>query len=398
MNSIRILHDKCTKCGICIKKCLYNAIDLTDNKIEVNGNCNYCGSCREACRHGAISIERAGVLQANDITAFKGVWVFAEQKSGVLGSAVIELLGEGGRLAEALGVELSAVLVGHNVGPMVEALSAYGADRVYIVDNPRLENYNDELYSAVVCDIISRYMPEIFLIASTSIGCSLAPRMASRLGTGLTADCVSLDIDIESRRLIQTRPAFGGNLMASIICPYHRPQMCTIKPRVMKAVSPDYLRRAEVIAPRVVIPGAVNASVIDIIKDAGQRVNLSEADIIVSAGRGMEEPRNLEMIYELAGVLGASVGGSRAIVDAGWLDYRCQIGQTGKTVRPKVYFACGISGAIQHLAGITASKLIVAINSDPDAPIFKVSHLGIVGDVKKIIPAFINEFNKGGGL
>lgn len=394
MKGIKILHDRCNKCRICIKKCPVDAIEIKEEQIMVNNNCSYCGICEGVCKCEAIFINRSEDLHSDNIKDYTGVLVFGEQRNGELCNAVFELLGEGSRLAKALGVELSVVLLGNKVDSLVKHLAAFGADKIYVVDHPKLELYSDEIYSTVITDIVRKSKPEIFMVASTAYGSSLAPRIASRLGTGLTADCTDLEVDVEKRVLIQTRPAFGGNLMAKIICPNQRPQMCTIKPKVMKAIEPDYSRCAEIITPDVVIPDSVNVSVIDIVKDLKQKVNLSEADIVVSAGRGIQKPQNMEMIYDFANVLGASVGASRAVVDAGWIDYSYQVGQTGKTIRPKIYFACGISGAIQHLAGISSSRLIVSINKDPDAPIFKVSNLGIVGDLTKVIPAFIKEFEK----
>lgn len=394
MKGIKIVHDRCSICKRCITQCPFNAIEIIENKIVVNSNCSYCGICEQACKFNAISIEKSDVLEVNDISKHRGVWVFAEQRNRVLANSAFELLGEGSRLANALGVELSVVLLGSGINTMVNDLVAFGADKVYVVDDPRVELYSDELYSTIITDVVRQYKPEIFMIASTSCGSSLAPRIASRLRTGLTADCINLDIDTEKRLLVQTRPAFGGNLMAKIICPNHRPQMCTIKPKVMRPIEPDYTRSGEIIIPEVVIQDSVNVSVIDTIRDLKQRINLSDADIIVAAGRGIQNQQNFEMIYEFANVLGASVGASRAVVDAGWIDYSYQVGQTGKTVRPKIYFACGISGAIQHMAGISSSKLIVSINKDPQAQIFKVSHLGIVGDLTSVIPAFIKEYKK----
>ena len=239
---------------------------------------------------------------------------------------------------------------------------------------------------------MKRYKPEIILIGATTYGRSLAPRVSSRLNTGLTADCTGLEIDPETRNLMQTRPAFGGNLMATIICPNHRPQMSTVRPKVMKPMEPDASRTGSVIRPEVNIPVDLKVKVLDVVQTLCEKVNLTEADIIVSGGRGMGDPKNFTLIEQLAAVLGGAVGASRATVDAGWIDYSHQVGQTGKTVGPKVYFACGISGAIQHLAGMSSSDVIIAINKNPDAPIFKVATFGIVGNALEVLPELIREF------
>lgn len=260
------------------------------------------------------------------------------------------------------------------------------------MNNPSLKNFNDELYTDVLVQLTTKYKPEIFLIGGTAYGRSLAPRIASRLNTGLTADCTHLEIDMQRRLLLQTRPAFGGNLMALIICPNHRPQMATVRPKVMKPLTPDLSRSGEIIFPEVTISANTKTRVMEVISEIEENINLTEADIIVSAGRGIGSAQNMSVIQELAKVLGGSVGASRAIVDSGWIGYDHQIGQSGKTVSPKVYFACGISGAIQHLAGMSTSDIIIAINKNPDAPIFKVATYGIVGDLLEIVPMLTKEF------
>jgi electron transfer flavoprotein alpha subunit len=242
--------------------------------------------------------------------------------------------------------------------------------------------------------LIAKYKPEIVLMGATTYGRSLAPRVASRLNTGLTADCTRLDIDKEKRLLVQTRPAFGGNLMATIICPNHRPQMCTVRPKVMKPLEQDLSRIGEIIRPDITIPADVKVKIVDEVTTLCEKVNLLEADIIVAGGRGLGDPKNFALVKELADVLGGAVGASRAVVDAGWVEYSHQVGQTGKTVSPKVYFACGISGAVQHLAGMSSSDTIIAINKNPEAPIFNIATYGIVGDALEVLPALIAEFKK----
>jgi electron transfer flavoprotein alpha subunit len=394
MASIRILLEKCLGCRICQGACPFGAIKIIDRKAVVQDNCTLCGSCASSCKFGAIEFEKDEVRTDTDLSIYKDVWVFAEQKNGQAAGVCLELLGEGRKLAGQLGVKLAAVLLGDNVEETAKQLISYGADEVYMVDHPSLKNFNDESYTDIFVQLIEKYKPEIVLMGATTYGRSLAPRVASRLNTGLTADCTKLEIDMDRRLLLQTRPAFGGNLMATIICPDRRPQMSTVRPKVMKACEPDTSRIGEIIRPDVVIPGNVRVRVVDIVSTLCEKVNLTEADIVVSGGRGMGDPKNFALIQELADVLGGAVGASRATVDAGWVDYSHQVGQTGKTVGPKIYFACGISGAVQHLAGMSSSDTIIAINKDPDAPIFKVATIGIVGDVLEVLPALISELKK----
>ncbi len=332
-------------------------------------------------------------IHSCNTSKYNGVWVFGEQKNGIAISVVMELLGKGRILADQLQVPLSVVLLSENGKEEASKLIAYGADIVYMVNSPALKHFNDEIYTDVIAQLVSQYKPEIVLLGATTYGRSLAPRISSRLNTGLTADCTDLKIDKENGVLIQIRPAFSGNIMASIICPNHRPQMATVRPKVMSALMHDPSRTGLVIEPNVIIPQHIKTHVIDVVSDINGTANLLDADIVVSAGRGIGEAKNLEMIKELADVLGGAVGASRAIVDSGWISYRHQIGQSGRTVSPKIYFACGISGASQHLAGISSSDIIIAINKNPDAPIFKVATYGIVGDVLEVVPALIKEFH-----
>ena len=297
---------------------------------------------------------------------YKGVWVFAEQRDG-------------------------EVLLGKDVDHLGTKLVKYGVDRVIYADHELLNVYTTEGYTKVICELIDERKPEIFLIGATNIGRDLGPRISARVHTGLTADCTKLDIDLENRRLLQTRPAFGGNLMATIICPDHRPQMSTVRPGVMEKAKFNEKNNGEIIkyTPKIV-EGDIIARVIEVIKGGKAEVALEESKIIVSGGRGMGNDEGFELLEELANKLGGVVGASRATVDAGWIDQGHQVGQTGKTVRPTLYIACGISGAIQHLAGMQEAKTIVAINKDPNAPIFKVADYGIVGDVYEILPEIIS--------
>lgn len=392
MPNINILTDKCIGCKLCVGACPFGAIKVEQKKAQILDNCTLCGACVSSCKFEAIDFQKEEANGPVDLASYKGVWVFGEQKNGAASPVAFELLGEGRKLADTLQVPLAAVLIGSSVDDAAKTLITYGADIVYVVDDPSLGNYNDESYTDIFIQLISKYKPEIVLMGATTYGRSLAPRVASRLNTGLTADCTGLEIDLEKRILLQTRPAFGGNLMATIICPNHRPQMSTVRPKVMKAMDPDTSRTGEIVRPQVVIPMDVKVKVVDVVNTLCEKVNLTEADIIVSAGRGIGDPKNLKLVVELAQVLGAAVGASRAVVDSGWIEYSHQVGQTGKTVGPKVYFACGISGAIQHLAGMSSSDTIIAINKNPDAPIFKVATFGIVGDILEVLPALIKEF------
>ncbi|MCL6615218.1 MAG: electron transfer flavoprotein subunit alpha/FixB family protein, partial [Firmicutes bacterium] len=295
-------------------------------------------------------------------------------------------------LAGKLGQPLSAVLIGHEVEPLADELFAHGADRVHLAESPLLREFLEGPYTAVLTEMIRAEKPNIILLGATAIGRSLAPRVAARLGTGLTADCTGLEVDPATGYLHQTRPAFGGNIMATILCPNHRPQMATVRPRVFPAPPRDPGRRGELRRWRVAGEGLdLRAKILEFLPAEGEKVNLTEANVIVSAGRGLGDPKNLRLVEELADLLGGAVGASRAVVDAGWISYPHQVGQTGKTVRPKLYIACGIHGAVQHLAGMQSSDIIVAINKNPEAPIFKVATYGLVGDVLEILPEMIRQ-------
>lgn len=333
-------------------------------------------------------------MERQDINQYKDIWVFAEQRQGKITPVVIELLGEGRKLADTKGIKLNAILLGKDVNGLAEELIAYGAETVYVADDPLLENFTTDGYTKVIVDAVNEIKPEIVLIGATNIGRDLAPRIASRLNTGLTADCTKLEIDPEDGKIKQTRPAFGGNIMATIICPDARPQMSTVRPGVMdKAVRNDDNKGNIVPLKYDIKESDIRTKVIEIVKHAVEKVSLTDADIIVSGGLGLQNADGFKLIEELADKLGGVVGSSRAAVDAGWIDKSHQVGQTGTTVKPNLYIACGISGAIQHLAGMKESSIIVAINKDPDAPIFSVADYGIVGDLYKVIPEIISEID-----
>lgn len=320
----------------------------------------------------------------------KGIWVFAEQRDGEIQNVSLELLGKGRELADQLKTELTAVLLGEGIKDLSKELLYYGADKVIIADHPMLNIYVTEPYTKVLCDAIKAHNPEIILIGATAIGRDLAPRISARIHTGLTADCTSLEIEEETKNLLMTRPAFGGNIMATIICPEHRPQMSTVRPGVMVKCTRDEGRRGEIIALSPELnEDHMNVEILEVVKESKKKVKIEEANVLVSGGRGIGKKENFETLEKLAKELGGVVSGSRAVVDAGWIERDYQVGQTGKTVRPDLYIACGISGAIQHVTGMEESELIIAINKNADAPIFELADVGIVGDVNKVIPALI---------
>ena len=322
----------------------------------------------------------------SNIADYKGVWVFAEQREGELQKVSLELLGEGRKIADKLGVKLTALLLGNNVSNLVEELATHGADEVLVAEHELLTHYTTDGYTKVICDLANERKPEILFIGATFVGRDLGPRVAARLTTGLTADCTSLDIDENGKFLLATRPAFGGNLMATIACQDHRPQMATIRPGVFTK-SDKVENNAEVIKVDVKLTQEdVRTKVIEIVKEKKDIVDISEANFIVSGGRGVGSKENFKLLEELAEVLGGTVGGSRAAIEKEWLDKNLQVGQTGKTVRPTIYIACGISGAIQHVAGMQDSDLIIAVNKDASAPIMKLADYAIVGDLTKVLP------------
>jgi len=410
---IGIIIEKCTGCTLCIKACPFDAIRMMD-RLESRGlasdsqshkkavidlnKCTLCGACVPACKFKAILLEKTPAkCELPNIKDYKGIWVFLEQKRGKVQSVAYELLGKAQELAKKLNCQVSGVLIGNKLEDQLDELIWHGADNIYLVEAPEIAEYQDEPYTNILVQLIEKHKPEIMLCGATAIGRSLISRVAIKLKNkaGLTADCTGLDIEPEKKILLQTRPAFGGNIMATIISPNFRPQMATVRHKVFQPMSPDKHRKGKIIKED--FDGSVYISrtkLLDIVEEVETLVNLAEADIIVSGGRGMGGPENFKLLEELAHVLGAAVGSSRAAVDAGWMPYSHQVGQTGRTVAPKIYFACGISGQIQHLVGMQSSKIIVAINKDPDAPIFKVATYGIVGDLFQIVPALTKRFKE----
>ena len=387
---IQIIEEKCVGCELCVRACPYGAIEVVDKLAVIDHDqCTLCGACVESCKFDAIVLrkEHKGL---QDLSSYRGVWVVAEQKEARVQSVTYELLGAGRSLADQREVELAAVLIGKGVEKEATGLIQRGADKVYLVESDSLADFLDEPYSRILARLIRDYRPEIVLAGATAIGRALIPRVAAELKTGLTADCTGLSIDEQRGLLLQTRPAFGGNIMATITCEKFRPQMATVRHKVMKEAPPDPSRTGEIIRIEVGSDDLASRSrVLKTIKEEGITVNIADADIIVSGGRGMKGPENYALLHELADALGGAVAASRAAVDADWIPYSHQVGQTGKTVQPKVYIACGISGAIQHLVGMQSSEIIIAINKDPDAPIFKVASYGIVGDLFEVIPALL---------
>ena len=391
--SIRIIEEKCNGCGLCVRACPFAAIVIENNLAVINDECTLCGACVEPCDFDAIELKVEKVKKVN-LEDYRDVWVVAEQKLGEIQSVTYELIGKGRDLANVRGSRLVVVLIGSGVGEWAQELIYRGADVVHYLDEPEFEHYQDEPYSRVLCRLFNHYKPEIVLTGATAIGRSLIPRVAVLLKTGLTADCTGLEID-EDGGLIQIRPAFGGNIMAKILTPGHRPQMATVRHKVMKEADIDTSRKGEII--RIEKKNGdtyTRTKVLEFVEEVEKTVNLAEADIIVSGGRGLGVPENFKIIEDLALAIGGAVGASRAAVDAGWIPYSHQVGQTGKTVQPKLYIACGISGQIQHLVGMQSSDTIVAINKDPDAPIFEVATYGIVGDLFQVVPALTKRLDE----
>lgn len=393
--SIFIDDEVCTGCGNCVDNCLFVGIEIIDDKAILTENCTFCGACLDNCHVNAILIEREEFqVQKIDISQYKGVWVIAEHYKNEIHPVVLQLLGKGGDLAKELEVELTLVILGYELEDQLNELNLYGPDRIIYIQSPLLKHYYSDLYAQALTELITENKPEIVLIGATPTGRDFAPRVAKRLNAGLTADCTGLEIDQNSRNLLQTRPTFGGSLMATIRTPNSRPQMATVRPGIFKALEKqdkltqvrkiDYKFRERNLVTRIV----------KVVEKQRSSVNLEDADIIVAGGRGVGSIEKFKIIEELAEVLGAELGGSRVTVELNWLEQDRQIGQTGKTVSPKLYIACGISGAIQHIVGMQNSEIIVAINKDRKAPIFKIAHYSIIGDLHEIVPALIEEIKR----
>jgi electron transfer flavoprotein alpha subunit len=430
----------CISCGTCVDTCPVSALYLGPDKCEVDAaKCEECQECIPVCPTEAISLPNPTKAKASPppepakpvpsastskeapapvatpiaeqkvavesqpekakrtgpFAEHEGVWVFIDQTDGKIAGVSLELLGAGRRLADKLNVSLAGFVMGHNIEPLAQTCFEYGADIVYMIDDPLLKQYRSETYMKGTVDLCRKYKPEIILYGATTNGKDLASAVATDLATGLTADCTMLDVNPEKRLLEASRPAFGGNIMATILCKNHRPQMATVRSKVMKALEPEPGRLGLLIHESLGLHESdLKTKVLEIVRETENRVKLDEAHIIVAGGKGLGDVKGFQLCYELAEVLGASVGASRDAVEAGWIDHHYQIGQTGVTVTPKIYFAIGISGAVQHIVGMQNSEFIIAINKDPNAPIHNVATYSIVGDAFEVVPKLIEAFKK----
>ena len=401
-----IIGDSCIGCQSCIPNCPVEALEMNDeDKLTVNNErCISCGKCVSICPVSALSNPDAKknnkeeyVLKSKtelcDHT--EGVWVFVEQLEGKLASVTLELIGEAKKLALKLNVSVSTVLLGDKVEDIISILFEYGTDKVYVIDNPVFHFYRAETYSKAFCYLIDKYKPQILLIGATTTGRDLAGAVATSMKTGLTADCTKLDIDLNKRILLASRPAFGGNIMATIICKDRRPQMATVRPRVMQMPEPELNRTGIIVREKFnVDENSLKTKVLEIIREKSEDAKLEDAKIIVCGGRGVQNEEGFVLLKKLAKVIGGVVAGSRGAVDKGLIDYKHQIGQTGQTVSPKLYFAVGISGAIQHIIGIQGAETIVAINTDKECPMMKLATYSIAGDLFEILPKIIENFKQ----
>lgn len=416
--TVAIEKSKCIGCGACVLECPVEALDLDDGLVVVNSEkCIDCGKCVKVCPTNTFTLPdkpkkhkknreplpdsakekpvRSQVTPTAGGVVWSGVWVIIEYNNGKVAPVSWELLGEGRKLADAIGCELCGAVTGHQVDAVIPEVFAHGAEKVYVIDHPILQNYRSEPYAEAITSLVKKYQPEIILMGATSMGRDVFPAVATKLQTGLTADCTVLRIDPETKFLQQTRPAFGGNIMATILCRNKRPQMATVRPRVMAMPERVEGRTGELVREEFNFKETdFRTKVLEFIPSDAKNAFLDKAEIIVAVGLGIAAKRNLALAEDLANVLGATIAGSRGAVEAGWLTHDQQVGQSGVTVRPKVYIAIGISGAIQHLVGMETSDFIIAINNDPEAAILRVANYGIVGDLFQIVPAMTAEFKK----
>lgn len=389
--------DMCTGCEDCLSSCPYGVIHIVDDIAVIDERCTFCGACIESCNQEAI-LSDIEITEDVDLSAYKGIMVFAEQRNGKLQKGSLELLGCGQELGKKLGEEVSAILLGHNVSKLTKELSAYGAEKIYLAEDKNLETYQTNAYANVIAQIIEEHKPSIVLFSATLLGRDLAPRIAQKIKAGLTADCTELEIDEKEGYLLQTRPAFGGNIMATIVSVSIRPQLATVRPGIMKLIYSDdkaKIDKAKVIECKVQIDqNDIKTKVLEVVKERRQHANLQDSKVIVGGGRGIKSKDGTKLLEELAWLIGGEVGGSRVVIEEELMPKEKQIGQTGLSVSPDLYIACGISGSVQHRAGMQNSKIIVAINKDPDAPIFGIADYKIVGDLFEIVPALIKALKK----
>ena len=384
--------DGCIGCELCVAACPFGTIEMKDGVAFITEACRACGQCIDACPQSVIIMSEAEKL---DTSSWKGVMVYGELVDGEVHKVSYELIGKAKELAAQLSEPVYTVVIGSNVGEAAQKLLERGVDKVFVYDDPALDKFRDDPYSELLAQCCKEEKPSIFLVGATSIGRSMGPRVAAKLKTGLTADCTSLDIDAESGLLRQTRPAYGGNIMATIETPNSRPQMSTVRYKMFNE-APVVEPKGEVIKKTFNMGKVQDRIKILGFEAAGEQLSISDADIIVSGGLGMGESKGFELMQELASALGGAVGASRPTIDEGWIDYRHQVGLSGRTVRPQLYVACGISGAVQHQAGMKTSDVIIAVNKDPEAPIFKISTLGVVGDLYEVVPRLIEKIKEHG--
>ncbi len=382
--------DLCNGCKRCLKACPYGAVEMKGEKAHILERCTSCGACLEVCKQKAVQSDMVPRV-IPDFSDRQGVWIFAEQRKGTLHPVCIELLGKAQDLGADLDQEVTALLLGYRVSGLSRTLIEHGANKVYLAEHKALKDYRSVAYTKVLEEMIKSEKPNILLMGATHIGRDLAPRLSRRVAVGLTADCTELTIDPKEKILLQTRPAFGGNVMATIANRYSRPQMASVRPGVMEA-KPTPQNKGKVITHKTALTEKeIGTRILEIVKETKKVVDLLDAKVIVAGGRGVGDAEGFKVLNRLAAVIGGEIAGTRVAVEEGWIPADRQIGQTGQSVHPEIYIACGISGAIQHRAGIMNSRHIIAVNKDPRAPIFQVADWGIVGDLHQVVPEMVQQ-------